>query len=117
MEKVLILILAGTEIEEGRGRVFTALMMAKELKETGHEVKILFDGAGTEWIPELEEPTHKLHYLYKSVNDVIDGICEFCAEAYGVKDTLPKNIKLRGEYGGHQSYKKYIDEDYEILSF
>jgi hypothetical protein len=47
MTKQAIAILAVMESDEGLGRMVNALTVAKEFKEVGHEVSVVFDGAGT----------------------------------------------------------------------
>ena len=50
MTKAAIVILADTESKEGLGRMANALTVAKEFKEEGHKVNVVFDGAGTRWV-------------------------------------------------------------------
>ena len=47
MSKVAIVILADTAGPGDFGRAVNGLMTAKEFKEAGDEVQIIFDGAGT----------------------------------------------------------------------
>jgi hypothetical protein len=51
MPKAAIIVLADTETHGDLGRVVNALEAVKELKEARDEVKLIFDGAGTQWIP------------------------------------------------------------------
>ena len=60
MPKAAIIVLADTETHGDLGRVVNALEAVKELKEAGDEVKLIFDGAGTQWIPKLSEKAHRL---------------------------------------------------------
>ena len=46
-----------------------ALTTAKELKQEGDKVVVVFDGAGTKWIPALSDPDHRYHELLESVRD------------------------------------------------
>ena len=118
MKKTLLIIFAGKETHEGKGRVFNALIMAKELKEAGHIVNIIFDGAGTEWLAKLQMEDNKMHALYIELKDNIVGGCDFCAVAFNVKDILKeKDIPLSSDFMGHTSFKKYIEEDYKIITF
>jgi hypothetical protein len=115
MSKVAIVVLADTETHEGLGRVVNALEAVKEFKD-GHQ--LIFDGAGPKWIPELEKPDHKLHELYVAVKDRIGGAFEFCAEAFGVKDTVVAcGVKLAGECDGHPSFKKLVSQGYQVITF
>lgn len=71
--KVAVLVLAGTETHEGLGRLVNALMLAQELKGAGDEVRLVFDGAGTEGLAALADPSHKAHALFLATRDRIQG--------------------------------------------
>jgi predicted peroxiredoxin len=86
MPKAALVIFAGTEGREGVGRVANALVTAKEFKETGDDVTIVFDGAGTTWIGTLNDPSHRYHDAFDEVRDRIAGACSYCADRYGVKN-------------------------------
>jgi hypothetical protein len=45
------------------------LEAAKELKEGNDDVRVVFDGAGTAWVPELAKKERKAHGLYAAVGD------------------------------------------------
>ncbi len=47
MPKAALVVLAGTEAREGLGRVTNALITAREFKEAGDEVRLVFEGAAT----------------------------------------------------------------------
>lgn len=118
MEKVAIVVLAGTESHESLGRVVNALELAKELQEHNDEVKIVFDGAGTEWIPELEDENHDAHPLYKAVKGSIHGACRFCSKAFGVfEEVKNSDVDLLDEYDQHPSIRNFIVDGYEIVTF
>jgi hypothetical protein len=118
MSKVEILVLAEEGSHESLGRIVNALEFAKELKEKNHDVGIIFDGAGTTFIPALEKEDHKAHGVYKEVQDVIDGACEFCSKAFGVIDEVKKtDITLLDEFDNHPSLEKYIAKGYQIVTF
>lgn len=70
MTKAAVVILAGTEGHANLGRIVNGLETAKESAETdGDEAELIFDGAGTQWIPELEDSDSDLHELYQTVKD------------------------------------------------
>lgn len=48
MNKIAIVVLAGTKLHESLERVVNALELAKKLQEHDDDVEIIFDGAGTE---------------------------------------------------------------------
>jgi hypothetical protein len=118
MAKVAIVVLAGTETHEGLGRVVNALEAAKELKDGNDEVRIVFDGAGTAWIPELARKEHEAHGLYAAVGDRIAGVCAFCAAAFGVKEAVAaQGVPLASEYEGHPSVRRLIHDGYQVVTF
>ncbi|MBX3235896.1 MAG: DsrE family protein [Nitrospiraceae bacterium] len=112
------MVLADTETHESLGRVVNALEAVKEFKDSHDDVRLIFDGAGPKWIPELEKPDHKIHALYEAVKDRIAGACEFCAGAFGVKDKVVAcGVKLVGEYNGHPSFRLLISQGYQVITF
>ena len=118
MNKVAIVVLAGTESHESLGRVVNALELAKELKENDEEVKIIFDGAGTKWIPKLEDRDHDAHPLYEAVKGKIYGACRFCAKAFGViREVKKSGVDLLAEYDQHPSLRTFIAEGYQVINF
>ncbi len=118
MAKVGIVVLADTDTHEALGRVVNALETAKESKESGDDVQIIFDGAGTKWVPELSNPENKAHPLYEAVKDKVAGACDFCAGAFGVKNQIQKtDIKLLSEYDQHPSLRKLVVNDYQVITF
>lgn len=118
--KYLVILQAGKESHEGMARAVHALLYSKELKEHGHEVVLLFDGAGTEWIAEWSKPdsTDKLASMYQELREagVTQVICDFCASAFQVKSVLEENkAPLTAEYKGHPSIAKFADKGYQII--
>src|SRR5919197_1438000 len=102
MTKAAIVVLADTEGTGDLGRVVNALTTAKEFKEAGDEVAVVFDGAGTKWIPELSSPEHKYSGLFGEVRDKVAGACEYCSKAFGVRDeVVAEGVELLGEYEHH----------------
>jgi hypothetical protein len=113
-----MLVLAGTEARADLGRVVNALQIARELNESGDEVTVIFDGAGTQWVPALLDEEHRYHGLFESTKDNIAGACSYCAGAYGVKEEIEKtDIDLLDEFDGHPSVRKLISNGYQILTF
>lgn len=118
MAKAAIVILAGIESHADSGRVLNGLEAAKEFAETaGDDIELLFDGAGTQWIPELEDETHDYHELYQTVRDDI-AVCDYCAGAFGVSDAVDDAGVVRlDENEGHPSIRSLVDDGYEIVTF
>jgi hypothetical protein len=118
MAKAAIVILAGTEGHENSGRLVNGLEAAKEFAQhDGDEVELIFDGAGTQWIPELEDEDHDYHELYQAVREDASA-CDFCAGAFGVGDAVADAGVVRlDDHDGHPSIRSLVDDDYEILTF
>jgi hypothetical protein len=115
MKKVAIFVHAG---ENELGRAVHGLLYAQEIHEAGGEVKLIFDGQGTLWIPRFEDPSHPMNPLYKKVKDLgVIEACEYCAGAFGAKEDIQKaSIASVNEYEGHASIAKLISEDYQIIT-
>lgn len=118
MSKIGIVVLADTETLGDLGRIASALTAAKEFKEAGDEVTVIFDGAGTKWVPELADPGHRLNGDYQEVKDSIAGACDYCAGAFGVKEKIKKtDLPLLEEYSGHPSLQRLVSAGYQVITF
>ncbi len=120
MAKTALIVLAGTNGHSDLGRVFNALEVVREYEEDGQgdAVTLIFDGAGTEWIPELEDPEHDAHEIYASVKERIEEACRFCAKSSGVFEEIQETeIDFLDDFEGHPSIKSFVDEGYEVVTF
>jgi hypothetical protein len=118
MSKAAFVILASGDSPESLGRVVNALMGAYEMMESGQNVKIIFDGAGTQAAAALSAPDHKYHDLFRLVQSKVSGICSYCANAFGVAPKIEQaNLPFTDEFKGHPSFKGLIEEQYQILTF
>jgi hypothetical protein len=118
MAKIAIIVFSDTTSIEALGKVSNAFVLALEAIEHSDDLKIIFEGAGTRWIGELEKEDHKLHHLYSKVKSYITGACASCSQSFGVKNQVEKaNIPLLDEYKNHPSLRNLIVEGYEIISF
>jgi len=118
--KYAIILQAGKESHEGMARAVHAFLYARELKEHGHDVVLIFDGAGTEWIEELSNPksTSKIKPAYEAVRKlgITEIICDHCAVAFHVKDRLAeRKLPLTAEFEGHPSIAKWADQGYQLV--
>lgn len=119
-KKFIIILQAGKETHEGMARAVHALLYASELKEKGYEVVLIFDGAGAEWAEELSntESQSKLLPMYNAFKKmgIQEIICDFCADAFGVKEKLQtRQCHLISEYKGHPSIAKWVKKGYQLL--
>jgi hypothetical protein len=118
--KYAIVLHAGAETNEGMARAVHALLYARELSEKGYDVALIFDGAGTGWAKELQKPENALHEHYLKVKELglVEEICDYCAEAFNVKNDLLELQKkqLAGDYEGHPSLVRWIEKGYQIIT-
>ena len=117
-QKFAIILQAGTETHEGLARALHAMLYAKELKEKGHPVVLIFDGAGTEWAEALEHPDNKLHPIYEQLKQsgITEIVCDFCSTAFKVKPALEKvGAHFDNAYNGHPSIAKWVNQGYQLL--
>lgn len=118
--KYLVILQAGKETHEGMARAVHALLYSRELKEHGHDVVLVFDGAGTEWAEEWTKPesTNKLTPMYQELSKagMTQVVCDYCAGAFAVKDALKdRKVGLTAEFQGHPSIAKWADQGYQII--
>jgi hypothetical protein len=118
MAKAAVVILAGTEGHANLGRLVNGLETVKEFVETdGDEVELIFDGAGTQWIPELENPDSDPHELYQAVKHNASA-CDYCSGAFGVDDAVNDSGVVRlDDHDGHPSIRSLVDDGYEVITF
>ena len=118
MTKAAVAILAGTESHADLGRLVNGLETAKEFAEAdGDEVELVFDGAGTQWIPELEDEDSDYHELYRAVRDDASA-CEYCAGAFGVEDAVADaGVVSLDDHDGHPSVRSFVEDGYEVITF
>jgi hypothetical protein len=118
MAKAAVIILAGTDGHANVGRLVNGLETAREFATTdGDSVQLIFDGAGTEWIPELEDEDSDYHELYQSVRDR-SAVCDFCASAFGVEDAVADaGLTTLDDHGGHPSIRSLVADEYEVITF
>ncbi|MEF8786448.1 MAG: hypothetical protein V5A45_10990 [Haloarculaceae archaeon] len=118
MVNAAVVILAGTESHADTGRLVNGLETAKEFAETdGDDVELIFDGAGTQWIPELEAEDSDYHDLYQTVRDDT-SVCDFCAGAFGVEDAVDDaGVVTLDDHDGHPSIRSLVADEYEVITF
>ncbi len=123
--KAAIIVLSdpNSKSEEALGRVFNALAVAYDYKNAGDEVTILFQGAGTRWIGELQKEDNPVHGLYEAVKDKIAGVSCGCADVFGGGEEAEKSgydlVKDNAVPGttGLPSLRRLINDGYTVLTF
>jgi hypothetical protein len=117
MARIAIIIYAGTETKADRGRLFNGLEAAAALsKQINDEVRLVFDGAGTKWIPKLEDPSHEFHSVYREVSNI--AACEGCVHNHNVGDAVEDSgVTILRSKDDHASVISLIHDEYDILTF
>jgi len=118
--KFLVVLQAGTKSPEGMARSLHALLYSQELHDHGHEVTLVFDGAGTQWVDEWSNPNSQSKYksLYDNLRreGVTLVICDYCATAFQARTHIEQEKELlSAEYQGHPSIAKWVDQGYEVI--
>jgi len=125
MNKTAIVILSDPKNggDEALGRAFNGLATAYEVKQTGGEVSILFQGTGTRWIGYITKEDHPLHDLYKLVKSDITGVSCGCADLFGgAEDATSNGFELISENmipgtSGLPSVGKLLNYSTNVLVF
>ncbi|MCL4529097.1 MAG: hypothetical protein M1282_06765 [Chloroflexi bacterium] len=119
MNKVALVVFAESEgSHSDLARVVNTLEVAKEFKDGGDEVEIIFDGAGVTSAVALADPENKRHRLYGAVQDKVSGVCAFCAKAFGVYEKAQAlNIPLLDEHNKHPSLRTRVNKGYQVITF
>lgn len=118
MIRIAVVVLAGTDGPSNMGRVVNALQTVAEAVEAGDEVRLIFDGAGTQWIGALADKEHRYHDLYSEIKPHTTGACQYCANAFGVKSAVVnEGITLLKEHRGHPSLRGLVAEGFQVLTF
>ena len=122
MSKVAIVVSAASDTPEGRGRMVHALYSAKEFKEAGDDVKLIFDGIGVTWLEAFAKRADRFteHYgpTFDEVKDTIMGACNFCASVrFDINETIQsEGYPLLGQDGGHHSFRDLVADGYQIIT-
>jgi len=125
MSKTTIVILSDPKNggEEALGRAFNGLSAAYDIKQSGGNVSIQFQGTGTRWIGQMTKEDHPLHGLYGLVKENIVGISSGCADFFGgAEDATSNGFKLLTENlvpgtSGLPSLGKQLSSSGTILVF
>ena len=59
---------------------------AYDIKNSGGEVSITFQGAGTRWPTLITQADHPLHGLYNLVKSNVAGVSCGCADVFGAAE-------------------------------
>lgn len=122
MGKLAIILQAGPGTHESHARMFHSMVYAKELRERGHDVRLVFDGASTEWLAKWGDPQDDddvgMGRFFAQLKEagLAYAVCDFCSTAFKVHDRLKaQGEPLVAEYMNHPSIAALVDEGYQLL--
>ncbi len=122
MAKFAIILQAGPGSHESHARMFHSMVYSKELRERGHDVRLVFDGAGTEWLAKWGSPQDDddrlMGGLFQQLKDagLAYAVCDFCATAFKVREKLrDQGEPLVAEYMNHPSIAELVDNGFDLL--
>lgn len=118
MANAAVVVLSDTDTEADFGRVVNALETARDFKDTtGDEVRLIFDGAGTRWIPELADPDHDYNHLFEQLRDEV-SVCGFCASAFDVEGAVAGvRVARVTSHDSHPEIRDLVQEGYQVITF
>ena len=115
--KVALVIFSTLE-GSGQAAVYRALGTAKEFKDAGDDVKIVFDGSGVETAAATSQADNALNGAYAPVKDTVLGACGYCVKAHKVTEQIEKaGIDLLTENHGHASLRQLVVDGYQVITF
>ena len=117
MKVKYLLIVRDVEPPQGRGKMAHTLTNALELNASGHDVKVLFEGQGVEWLRLFEQREDGFTKGYGQRFDqahqagVLAGACNFCSSIRLLISLLrkqsttrrPRCRRVSGSYGARLS--------------
>ena len=96
------------------------LLNALDMKNKGHDAKIIIEGAAVKLIPELVKPENPLNGLWEKnlEADLVEGVCKACSNKLGTLDAAKEQkLNLLDDMSGHPSMASYRGKGYEIITF
>ena len=117
MPKAAVVVFSELDSNHGeKARVVNALLIAREFKDAGDEVKVLFDGGGVTAAAALAQPEHPLHRLYQNIAENVDGACAYCAKAFGVTEQLEAaGVPFLSDYKQHPSFRALVVDGFAVF--
>ena len=96
------------------------LLNALDMKNKGHEARIILEGASVKLIPELNKSDNPLNKIWVKALDLnlVEGVCKACSNKLGtIEDAKKQRLKLLDGMSGHPAISEYREKDFEIITF
>jgi len=108
-----------------RGRMAHALHLARDLKEGGAQIKLIFAGKSVDWLAQLTNPNREEeHPFVRAYGNVFDSVredseaCNFCCIRFDATEAATAgDIPIRGEGKDHMKLGDYVLDGWEIITF
>lgn len=85
------------------------MVSSKELREGGHDVRLILDGAATEWLAKWGDPRDAhdrgMGGFFSQLKDsgVAYAVCDFCANIFKVREQRLAGLPNAGKTGTARS--------------
>ena len=121
-QKFVISIINPGDCPADNGRTIHALKLAKELKEGGAEVQLMFDGQGVQWIERFTQRTEDSHPFVKHYGHVFDEVrdlaraCNMCCKRFDSLEAAQKaELPIDGVEREHVNLGKLALDGWQII--
>ena len=106
-------------------KLYHSIIYALDLKENGHQVKIILEGLSTKKIKEICEENEDMKALLMQLreHDLLIGACKAASHGCGSsKSDVPewmrdREIRLLEDLDGHAGITYLVEQGYEIVTF
>lgn len=95
------------------------LLNTIDLKEKGHEVKLVIEGNATALIGKLNQPGEPFSQQYARIkkDGLLAGVCKACTTKMGtLAEAEKQGLTLLGEMFGHPAFSTWLADGYEVIS-
>ena len=95
------------------------LLNALDMAEKGHEVKVIFEGAATKQIAELNDASKPFAQLYAQVKEkgLVAAVCKACAAKMKSLDAAQaQGLPISAAMSGHPPLAEYVEAGYQIIT-
>jgi hypothetical protein len=96
-----------------------AMLNAMDMKDRGHDVKLVVEGDATKLLSLLRNETKPFADVYRRCRDsgLIDCVCRACATRNGVVPVvIEQNLRFGDDMAGHPSVAAYMEQGYEVVT-
>jgi hypothetical protein len=106
---------------EGETMCFVhVLLNALDLAEKDHDVAVIIEGAATQLIAELADPSKPFAKLYAEVKErgLVKAVCKACASKMGALDAAKEQeLPIVGDMKGHPALEPWLTQGYQVITF